>query len=121
MRRFVVHEHEALKAGRYHDLRLERNEVLKSWVVPEGVPEEPGIHRVAIPVEDHTLEYGRFEGRIPGGQYGAGKVKIWDNGTYKTKSWSDTKIEMTFYGRKLKGDYLLRWMEAMNRWLIWKR
>jgi len=117
---FVIHEHEALRAGWHHDLRLERNGVLKSWAVPKGVPEESGVRRIAMPVEDHALSYGKFEGKIPKGQYGAGKVRIWDRGTYETKSWGDTKIEVTFHGKRLSGDYVLRWMERMNRWLLWK-
>ena len=120
MTRFVIHEHEALRAGWHHDLRLERNGVLKSWAVPKGVPEESGLRRIAMPVEDHALSYGKFEGKIPKGQYGAGKVRIWDRGTYETKSWGDTKIEVTFRGKRLIGDYVLRWMERMNSWLLWK-
>lgn len=121
MNTFVIHEHGALRAGWHHDLRLERNGVLKSWAVPKGVPKEPGIRRVAMPVEDHALSYGKFEGNIPKGQYGTGKVIIWDRGTYETKSWSDMKIEVTFHGKRLSGDYILRWMERMNSWLLWKR
>jgi DNA ligase D-like protein (predicted 3'-phosphoesterase) len=120
MARFVVHEHDALKAGLHHDLRLERNGVLKSWAVPKGVPEDSGVRRVAIQVEDHALSYGKFEGNIPKGQYGAGNVRIWDSGVYKTKSWNKTKIEVTLYGKKLSGDYMLRWMERMKSWLLWK-
>ena len=119
--KFVIHEHEALRAGWHHDLRLERNGVLKSWAVPKGLPEEPGVRRVAMPVEDHALSYGKFEGKIPKGQYGAGEVRIWDRGTYETKSWGDTKIEVTLRGKRLHGDYVLRWMEKMNSWLLWKR
>ena len=121
MGKFVVHEHEAQKAGWHHDLRLERGGVLKSWAVPKGVPEEPGVRRLAKQVEDHDLEYGKFEGRIPKGQYGAGRVIIWDSGTYKTISWSDNKIEVTFHGKRLHGEYLLLWMEKMGGWLLWKR
>jgi len=120
MNTFVIHEHEALKAGWHHDLRLERNSVLKSWAVPKGVPEEPGVRRLAKPVEDHSLDYGKFEGEISDG-YGTGKVRIWDSGTYETKFWSDTKIEVTFHGKRLRGEYVLRWMEKMEDWLLWKR
>ena len=70
MTKFVIHEHEALRAGWHHDLRLERDGVLKSWAVRKGVPEETGIRRRAVMVEDHALEYGQFEGEIPHG-YGA--------------------------------------------------
>jgi len=118
---FVIHEHEALRAGWHHDLRLERNGVLKSWAVRKGVPEEPGVRRRAAQVEDHDLGYGKFEGEIPKGQYGAGKVRIWDRGTYDTKFWSNKKIEVMFHGKRLRGEYILRWMEAMKCWLLWKR
>ncbi len=121
MSKFVIHEHEALRAGKHHDLRLERDGVFKSWALPKGVPEEPGVRRLAAPVEDHALSYGEFEGKIPRGHYGAGEVTIWDQGTYETKSWSNTKIEVTFHGKKLHGEYVLRWMEKMNVWLLWKR
>ena len=121
MSRFVIHEHKALKAGWHHDLRLERSGVLKSWAVRKGVPEEPGVRRLAASVEDHDLSYRKFEGKIPEGQYGAGEVKIWDHGTYETKVWSDTKIEVTFHGKKVLGQYVLRWMEKMGGWLLWKR
>lgn len=121
MNKFVIHEHKALKAGWHHDLRLERNGVLKSWALPKGVPENSGVRRVAISVEDHALSYREFEGKIPEGQYGAGKVRIWDKGAYDTKYWSDKKIEVTFHGKRLSGDYIFRWMKKMNSWLIWKR
>ncbi|MFH1835792.1 MAG: DNA polymerase ligase N-terminal domain-containing protein [Methanobacteriota archaeon] len=121
MKRFVIHEHDANIAGWHHDLRLERNHVLKSWAVPKGVPQESGVRRIAIQVEDHKLSYRKFEGKIPEGQYGAGSVKIWDQGTYETTSWNKTKIEVTFSGKRLQSDYILRWMEKMKSWLLWKR
>lgn len=121
MNKFVIHEHEALVAGWHHDFRLERKGVLKSWAVPKGVPEEVGVRRLATQVEDHALSYARFQGKIPKGQYGAGRVKIWDRGTYETKSWSRKRIEVVFHGKKLQGEYMLRWMDAMNGWLLWKR
>jgi len=120
MSRFVIHEHEALRAGQHHDLRLERHGALKSWALPKGVPEELGVRRLAKQVEDHALDYGKFEGEIPSG-YGAGKVRIWDCGTYETKLWSDTKIEVTLHGKRVSGEYVLRWMERLNSWLLWKR
>ena len=95
--------------------------MLKSWAVPRGVPEELGIRRVATSVEDHALSYGKFEGNIPKGRYGAGRVRIWDHGTYETKFWGNTKIEVTLHGKRLSGEYILRWMEKMNSWLLWKR
>ncbi|MFC1990502.1 DNA polymerase ligase N-terminal domain-containing protein [Chloroflexota bacterium] len=57
---------------------------------------------------------------MPKGHYGTGKVIIWDRGTYETKFWTDTKIEVTFHDKKLHREYVLRWMEKMNSWLLWK-
>lgn len=121
MTRFIVQEHNALRAGLHHDLRLERDGVFKSWAVPKCMPVDPGVRRRAVLVEDHALEYGNFEGEIPAGLYGAGTVKIWDRGTYETKFWSDTKVEMSLHGKTLSGDYILRWIERMDTWLLWKR
>ena len=110
-----------MKAGFHHDLRLERDGVLKSWAVPKCMPEWPKVKRRVVPVEDHDLRYGNFEGIIPEGQYGAGVVRVWDRGKYETKTWSDTKIEFILTGKKLRGEYIIRWMDKMGGWLLWKR
>jgi DNA ligase D-like protein (predicted 3'-phosphoesterase) len=81
--------------------------VLKSWAVPKIPPTKKGIKRLAIQVEDHPLSYAKFEGTIPEGNYGAGTVKIWDNGTYELKEKDSKKIEIIFHGKKLKGEYVL--------------
>jgi len=116
--RFVVHEHHA--SHLHYDLRLEMDGVLRSWAVPKGVPEEPGIKRLAVRVEDHPLEYIDFSGRIPEGQYGAGTVNIWDNGNFKLIKNSDDHLEIVFEGRRLKGEYTLV-HTSDNNWLLFKR
>jgi bifunctional non-homologous end joining protein LigD len=116
--RFVVHEHHA--SHLHYDLRLEMDGVLKSWAVPKGVPEEPGIKRLAVHVEDHPLEYIDFSGRIPEGQYGAGIVNIWDSGNYRLIKKSDDHLEIVFEGKRLKGEYTLVHTRDKN-WLLFKR
>jgi DNA ligase D-like protein (predicted 3'-phosphoesterase) len=117
---FVVQEHHAHKL--HYDLRLERDGVLKSWAVPKGVPERAGEKHLAVAVEDHPLEYGTFEGEIPKGEYGAGTVAIWDSGTYETKHWDDTKIEVLLHGKRLNGAYVLvKFGRAgKNDWLLFR-
>jgi DNA ligase D-like protein (predicted 3'-phosphoesterase) len=117
---FVIHEHHSHKL--HYDLRLERDGVLKSWAVPKGIPEIPGMKHLAVAVEDHPLEYGQFEGTIPAGEYGAGIVTIWDKGTYDTKLWESDKIEITFHGGRLTGNYVLVPFKraGKNEWLLFK-
>jgi len=118
--RFVVHEHFA--RSHHYDFRLEHDGVLKSWAVPKGLPEEPGIKRLAVQVEDHALEYGDFEGEIPEGQYGAGTVSIWDKGTFTVSEWGEQKIVVNLSGEKLKGPYGLVHIRGKkgNEWLVFQ-
>ncbi len=102
---FVIHEHHA--SHLHWDLRLEMEGVLKSWAVPKSPPLDKKTKRLAIMVEDHPLEYATFRGVIPEGHYGAGEVKIWDNGKYELISKDKNKIEIIFHGKKLKGKYIL--------------
>ncbi len=103
--RFVVHEHHARRL--HWDLRLERDGVLASWAVPNGIPDDPKRNRKAIHVEDHPLDYIDFRGEIPAGNYGAGEVSIWDHGTYECEKWRADEVIVVFHGERLKGRYAL--------------
>jgi bifunctional non-homologous end joining protein LigD len=103
--RFVIHEHHA---SRLHwDLRLERDGVLASWAIPKGLPQEPGENRFAAATEDHPLEYVDFHGEIPKGEYGAGKMTIWDSGTYECLKWEPRKVEVALHGGRVDARYAL--------------
>jgi DNA ligase D-like protein (predicted 3'-phosphoesterase) len=117
---FVVQEHHARRL--HYDFRLEKGGVLKSWAVPKGIPETTEDKRLAVMVEDHPLEYAKFEGVIPKGEYGAGPVKIWDKGTYKPKVWDEKMIEVILNGERLRGRYVLvRLKKAGEKsWLMLK-
>ena len=93
--------------------------VLKSWAVPKGPPEAAGVKRLAVAVEDHPVDYIDFEGTIPEGQYGAGTVKIWDNGKFVLKERAPRALKFELFGKKLKGDYALVNFKGKN-WLLYK-
>ncbi len=103
--RFVVQEHHARRL--HWDLRLERDGVLASWAIPNGIPQDPKENRKAVHTEDHPLEYIDFEGDIPKGEYGAGTMKVWDRGTYEPEKFRDDEVIVTFHGERLKGRYVL--------------
>lgn len=120
--RFVVQEHHASRL--HYDFRLEREGVLKSWAIPKGPSMNPSEKRLAIAVEDHELEYGDFEGIIPGGEYGSGAVLIWDSGTYEPVEWTDREIQFELDGGTLRGAFVLvrlKRSKKNNEWLLIKR
>jgi bifunctional non-homologous end joining protein LigD len=113
--RYVIHEHHARSL--HWDLRLERNGVLVSWAIPKGIPTDPKRNHLAVHVEDHPLEYIDFAGQIPAGEYGAGKVEIWDSGTYETHKFRDSEVMITFHGERLQGKFVLFQTKGKN-WMI---
>jgi len=130
---FVVQKHVARTL--HYDFRLEVDGVLKSWAVPKGPSTDPGEKRLAVPTEDHHLEYAGFEGVIPEGEYGAGTVMVWDTGTYENlraskegdgasmaRSVAEGKIEVALDGRKLRGGYAFvrTGKSEKARWLLIK-
>ncbi len=95
---FVIQEHHARRL--HYDFRLEHGGVLVSWAVPKGPPTDPRSNHLAVPTEDHPLDYGSFEGTIPAGEYGGGTVRIWDAGSYELEKWRDGKeVIATLHGR----------------------
>ena len=103
--RFVVQEHHA--TALHWDFRLERDGVLVSWAVPKGLPVDPKTNHLAVHTEDHPLDYFDFEGEIPKGQYGGGKVYLWDQGTYEVEEWEDRKVKVVLHGTRVEGEYVL--------------
>jgi bifunctional non-homologous end joining protein LigD len=118
--RFVVQEHHATRL--HWDLRLEHDDALASWAIPNGIPPDPAENRLAVRTEDHPLEYLEFQGEIPRGEYGAGLMRIWDSGTFHTHKWEERKVEITFHGERLTGRYGLfaigRDRDSLGDWMI---
>jgi bifunctional non-homologous end joining protein LigD len=127
--RFVVHEHQS--SHHHFDFRLEMSGVLKSWAVPKGPSLNPVERRLAIQVPDHSLKYGRWEGIIPEGEYGAGAVAIWDEGEYRMlqgkdtqEQWEKGNLSFMLWGKILKGGFSLLKMKgrgAAKEWLLIKK
>jgi DNA ligase D-like protein (predicted 3'-phosphoesterase) len=117
---YVIQRHEAKRL--HFDLRLQFNNVLKSWAIPKGPPNTPNKKFLAIQVDDHDISYADFSGIIPEGEYGAGKVMIWDKGSYELESLKpDKKIVFNIKGKKLKGRYcLLHFRPKEKNWLFFK-
>ena len=115
---FVVQKHAA--SSLHFDLRLELDGVMKSWAVPKGPSLDPAVKRLAMEVEDHPMEYNKFEGTIPKGQYGGGTVMLFDRGTYSAdkpkdgshadgirEGYTKGKIDFSFHGARLQGSFAL--------------
>ena len=113
--RFVVQEHHARRL--HWDFRLEKDGVGVSWAVPKGIPPDPKKNHLAVHVEDHPLEYFKFAGEIPKGEYGGGQVLIWDQGTYDPIKWSDREVMIDLHGQRLQGRYVL-FQTRGNDWMI---
>lgn len=133
--RFVIQKHDA--SHLHYDFRLEMDGVLKSWAVPKGPSTDPSVKRLAMMVEDHPYDYRNFEGIIPAGNYGAGTVIVWDEGTYEPieptkgkaaqqrlllKQLKSGSLKFILHGKKLKGEYALVLTRGRgeNSWLLIK-
>ena len=141
---FVVHKHKATTL--HYDFRLQIGGIMPSWAIPKGPTLDNSVKRLALPTTDHPLEYRHFEGVIPKGEYGAGLVMIWDEGTYNpeieiskgvweevtkrkdaedvaVKSYNSGNLKFTLYGKKLKGSFALvktRFAGREDAWLLIK-
>jgi bifunctional non-homologous end joining protein LigD len=130
--RFVIQRHQARRL--HYDLRLEMDGVLKSWAVPKGPSMNPADKRLAVQTEDHPVKYLTFRGTIPKGNYGAGEMKIWDEGTFRPSQEADEKdllkqledgnLKLEFFGSRIKGTFALVHTslgKEENNWLLIKK
>jgi len=122
-RLFVIQKHRATQL--HYDFRLEVEGVLKSWAVPKGPSLDPTVKRLAMQVEDHPVDYAKFEGVIPEGEYGGGTVMVWDYGTYDPETddvaaaLRKGELKFSLNGEKLKGSWVL--VRTRDRqWLLIK-
>lgn len=130
---FVIQQHAA--SHLHFDFRLEIDGVLKSWAIPKGPSLDPSIKRLAVETEDHPMEYAKFEGIIPKGQYGGGTVMVWDIGTYENakaeydismeEAYEQGRIEIILHGKKLNGSFALihthRPGDNGKQWIFFKQ
>ena len=116
-RRFVVQWHDA--TALHFDFRLESGGVLRSWAVPKGPSLDPGMRRLAVPVDDHALAAGEFEGVHEGQSRGSGAVIIWDEGTAEILKEEPGHISFVLHGRKLSGGFALT-RTGPRRWILVK-
>ena len=123
---YAIQKHEATRL--HYDLRLEWNGVLLSWATPKGPSLDPSVKRFAVRTEDHTVDYAKFEGVIPSGEYGAGTVMVWDEGTWVPDgpdvdaNLRKGDLKFTLHGKKLKGSWVLVRTRGYGRssWLLIK-
>jgi DNA ligase D-like protein (predicted 3'-phosphoesterase) len=115
--RFVVQLHDATTL--HFDFRLQSGDVLRSWAVPKGPSLDPGVRRLAVPVEDHSLSAGEFEGVHEGQRRGSGAVIIWDEGTADVVRDEPGHLSFILYGRKLSGGFALT-RTGPKRWILIK-
>lgn len=127
--RFVIQKHAA--SSLHYDFRLEVDGVLRSWAVPKGLSTDPRVKRLAVEVEDHSLEYADFEGAIGTGVYGAGAVIVWDAGSYRnldeersmTQALVAGHVKIWLEGQKLSGGWTMQRTRGGRKpqWLVIKR
>lgn len=115
---FVIQEHHARRL--HWDVRLERDGVLVSFAVPKGLPEDTKTMRLAVHTEDHPMEYADFSGEIPKGEYGGGRMFIWDKGRYETLKWMiDKEIDVVLHGDRVDGRFTF--IKTAQGWLVKRR